>query len=109
MIQCVFQWSHCGPHRSLFGCFSRRYYDVHLCGVGVLEVKCPFTCRDKSFLEQSKKSTFFLVANSGNMALDNSHMYYHQVQAEIKLCGAKFSKFIASRKVVLQSTNTEHI
>ena len=28
------------------------------------------------------------------MALDNSHVYYYQVQAEIKLCGAKFSKFI---------------
>ena len=44
-----------------FGASPDGIIKCNCCCVGVLEVKCPFRCRDKSFLEVSKESTFFLV------------------------------------------------
>ena len=79
----------------LFGVSPDGIIKCNCCGVGVLEVKCPFRCRDKSFQEASKESTFFLVDNSGNMAVDTSRANYYQVQAQIKLCGANFGDFVA--------------
>ena len=32
------------------------------CDNGVLEIKCPFSCRDKAFLEKAKDGAFFLHA-----------------------------------------------
>ena len=30
------------------------------CGSGVIEIKCPYSCKDKSFLEATSESTLFL-------------------------------------------------
>ena len=78
----------------IFGASPDGIINCTCCGCGVLEVKCPYRCKDKSFLEASKESTFFLVSKSESMALDTSHAYYYQVQAQIKLCGANFDDFI---------------
>ena len=38
-------------------------------------MKCPFSCKNKSFLEASKESKFFLKENSGQLSLDTDHAY----------------------------------
>ena len=35
------------------------------CGSGVVEIKCPYSCKDKSFLEATADSMFFLEHNDG--------------------------------------------
>lgn len=73
------------------------------CGNGVLEIKCPFACKNKSFLDASKeRSKFFLCESNGKMTLDRTHTYYYQVQAQIEVCGAKYCDFVVwSEKEVL--------
>ena len=43
------------------------------CGFGVLEVKCPYSCRDTSFREKATESTFFLDEFDGELALNVYH------------------------------------
>ena len=69
------------------------------CGNGVIEVKCPYSCRDKGLVEKSKDSRFFLKAGTdGKIALDTSHAYYYQVQAQLKFCDAKYCDFVVWRE-----------
>ena len=44
------------------------------CGKGVVEVKCPFSCRDKSFSEAVKEKTFCL--EEGTFFLKKDHEYF---------------------------------
>ena len=64
-------------------------------GMGVLEVKCPYSCRDKSLAEASSDSNSCLEMQlDGVMTLKKTHTYFYQVQAQIKLCNAKFCDFV---------------
>lgn len=72
------------------GCIS-----CDCCGFGVLEIKCPFSCTDKSFLEASDDTTFCLGhADDGTFFLKKSHAYFYQVQAQIHLCDADYCDFV---------------
>ena len=65
------------------------------CGKGVLEIKCPFTCKDKSFLMASlESSTFCLKDGDNDLKLDTLHAYYYQVQVQMKLCGVNYCDFV---------------
>lgn len=69
------------------------------CGFGVLEIKCPFSCADKTFQDASKTSSFFLeYLSDGSIRLKKSHAYYYQVQAQILLCKADYCDFIVWSK-----------
>ena len=71
------------------------------CGSGVIEVKCPFSCVDRSFLESTNDSRFCLEhVHDGCFALKTDHTYYYQIQLQMKyaksifvtlLCGGKKS------------------
>ena len=67
------------------------------CGNGVLEIKCPYSCRDTSFREKATESTFFLHSIDGELTLNVNHAYYFQVQALLKLCNAKYCDFVVFR------------
>ena len=72
------------------GCIS-----CDCCGFGVLEIKCPFSCTDKSFLEASDDTTFCLGhADDGSFFLKKLHAYFYQVQAQIHLCDADYCDFV---------------
>ena len=47
------------------------------CGKGVVEVKCPFLCRDKPFSEAMKEKTSCLA--EGTFFLNKDHAYFYQV------------------------------
>ena len=59
------------------------------CGNGVVEVKCPYSCRDQSLFEKSNNSQFFLkVGVDGKLFLDVTH-----AQAQLKFCDANYCDF----------------
>ena len=65
--------------------------DGIMAGKGVLEIKCPYSCRDKSLLEKSRESRFFLKADKDRkLTLDITHSYHYQVQAQLKFCSADY-------------------
>ena len=55
------------------------------CGKGVLEIKCPYSCVTKSFLEAAKDRQFFVESNNGKSSLKRNHAYYYQIQMQLKL------------------------
>ena len=55
------------------------------CGAGTLEIKCPFSCQNKSFTEACDNSNFFWENVDEIFSLKKSHSYYYQEQAEMKL------------------------
>ena len=61
-------------------------------GKRVVEVKCPFSCRDKSFDEAVKDREFCLEEDT--FLLKQNHPYYFQVQLQMKLCKVKFCDFV---------------
>ena len=65
----------------------------------MIEVKCPYSCNKKSFLERSEESRFFLERNNcGEINLDVYHTHYSEVQAQLKFCHAKYGDFVVWRE-----------
>ena len=68
------------------------------CEFGVVEIKCPYSCKDKSFLEATAESTFFLKRNDGVTNLKTNHTYFHRVQAQMKFCRVTYCNFVVWRE-----------
>jgi len=69
------------------------------CEDRVLEIKCPFSCKNKTFSEVViDNSSFFLADDGGSLALKEDHMYYYQVQLQMKLCHMQYCDFVAWRE-----------
>ena len=70
------------------------------CGTGVLEIKCPYSCKNKGLKEVSEeKSWFFLrVTETGHLELKDNHQYFYQVQLQMKLCNASYCDFVVWSK-----------
>ena len=64
------------------------------CGKRVVEVKCPFSCKNKAFLAATSEPTFFLHETNGSFTLKREHAYYYQIQLQMKICGTKFGDFV---------------
>lgn len=83
------------PH---LGASPDGYVKCHCCGSGVIEIKCPFSCRDRSFLESVGDRNFCLVrSEDDNFVLKKQHSYFYQVQLQMKLCDVKFCDFVIWR------------
>lgn len=62
----------------------------------VLEVKYPYSCKDKAFSEATETdSTFFLDKVDGKLSLKRDHQYYCQMQLQMKLCETTHGDFIS--------------
>ena len=60
-------------------------------GNGVLEIKCPYSCRQKDLVEASEDSSFFLCqSEKGVIKLKESYQYYYQVQMQMKFCNVEY-------------------
>ena len=57
------------------------------CGEGVVEIKCPYTCKNVSPLINPPS---FLEVVNGAMKLKTSHPYYAQVQGQMGVTGRKW-------------------
>jgi len=65
------------------------------CGKGVLEVKCPYSCRCKAFKDAMNDANFFLSCSSdGQVVLKTNHAYYYQIQLQMALCEVNYCDFV---------------
>nr|XP_022310131.1 uncharacterized protein LOC111115613 [Crassostrea virginica] len=56
----------------------------------IIEVKCPFTAKDKTIMEAcSSIKDFFLVDDQGKLSLRVTHDYWHQIQGQLHLTGTE--------------------
>ena len=55
-------------------------------------MKCPFSCKDKSFDEAVKDEAFCWEKET--FLLKQGHVYYFQVQLQMKMCKVKFCDFV---------------
>ena len=80
------------PH---FGASPDGYVKCYCCGCGVIEIKCPFSCKDPSFLEAIGEKSFCLEGSEdGSYTLKRQHAYFYQVQLQMKLCNVSFCDFV---------------
>ena len=68
-------------------------------GPGALEIKCPSKYKDSSIKETIEKemtsqSHFRQFYLTHDLMLNNSHNYWHQVQAEMAVLGTKWAHFV---------------
>ena len=67
------------------------------CGFGNLEIKCPFTHREKSISEYAEVSDTCITAapqNPSKYEIRRGHPYYTQVQHQMFVTGAKYADFV---------------
>eukprot|EP00117_Sycon_ciliatum_P019190 scpid45373/ scgid17476/ PHD finger protein ING1; Protein INHIBITOR OF GROWTH 1 len=64
------------------------------CGNGVVEVKCPYGCRDSSLHDAADSGKFCLVKSGGALHLKQDHMYYYQVQLQMLVCKVQYCDFV---------------
>lgn len=67
------------------------------CGLGVVEVKCPFCAKDASTLEEvaQRQSNFCLqVDDTDTLKLSKGHPYYLQCQLQIKVTKRAYCDFV---------------
>lgn len=67
------------------------------CGMGSLEVKCPFSCKDK--LPDDNSSTFCMMKKDDDTwMLKRDHSYYYQVQTQLHVCRLSYGDFVVWSK-----------
>ena len=83
------------PSHPLRGATPDSFVECKCYGKGVIEVKCPYSCKQKSIEQRTEDSQFFLKQNEkGDLYLDPYHTYYFQVQAQLKFCSASYADFV---------------
>ena len=80
------------PH---LGASPDGYVKFYCCGCGVIEIKCPFSCKDRSFLEAIGEKSFCLEGSEdGSYIMKQQYAYFYQVQLQTKLCDVSFCEFV---------------
>ena len=64
------------------------------CGNGVVEIKCPYSAKNKALCALIEEHAFFLEQLGTVTALKKDHAYYFQVQAQMKFCNARYCDFV---------------
>ena len=83
------------PSHPFMGASPDSFVECKCRGKGVIEVKCPYSCKQKSFEQRTEDSQFFLKQDEkGDLYLDPYHAYYFQVQAQLKFCSASYADFV---------------
>ena len=97
------------PH---FGATPDGIVQCTCCGRGVVEVKCPYRCKDTSFKKASQDSTFCLTNTAeGKFTLKTGHAYYYQIQLQMEVCQVKYCDFIVwspNEMIVLRILPNKH-
>ena len=63
-------------------------------GSGVVEIKCPFSCRSVSWEEGIGKASFLEQDAHGTVGVKQPHAYYYQIQAQMHICHATYCDFV---------------
>lgn len=71
------------------------------CGMGILEIKCPYCKRGDTHEQAAEDKDFCLQNMGGQISLKRNHMYFYQVQAQLNISSSEYCDF-----VVLTQDNT---
>ena len=67
------------------------------CGIGSLEVKCPFSCKEK--LPDDNNTSFCMIKKDDvTWMLKRDHSYYYQVQMQLHVCRLSHGDFVVWSK-----------
>jgi len=79
------------PSSPFVGTSPDGIVECSCCGCGVLEIKCPYSCK---YQDRADEHSIFLEEDdSRNLQLKESHPYYYQVQLQMKLYGTHYCDF----------------
>lgn len=80
------------PDRIVYDCKASQPW-------GLVEVKCPYSARDRTPLEAARTlKNFMLKEVDGELSLDRAHDYFYQIQGQMALTGAKWCDFVVYTK-----------
>lgn len=82
------------PLYPFFGVSPDGIINCSCCSAGVLEVKCPYRCKDKSINEMVDQRDFCLENVGGSVSLKKDHAYYYQIQLQMKICEVEYCDFV---------------
>ena len=76
---------------------------------GLIEIKCPFWCRDFKIREAIERSStegrdFHLYEENGQIKLKKGHNYWWQVLGQLLISGAKWCDFVTYTRTDLTVT-----
>ena len=80
------------PH---LGATPDGFVSCNCCGEGLVEIKCPYKCRD--VILSSIDDTSFYLKTDGigtKLSLLENHDYYYQVQGQLALCEKPCCDFV---------------
>ena len=63
------------------------------CGMGILEIKCPYKYRECNPTDIDD-SAFYLLRTPDGLKLKPSHQYYYQVQMQLVICEVSYCDFV---------------
>lgn len=64
------------------------------CGLGVLEVKCPYKERCSSIQQYLLSDSSCFLLEDNEILLDRRHQYYYQVQSQLHICNVQYCDFV---------------
>ena len=86
------------PSYPFFGATPDGIVNCSCCGAGVLEIKCPFRCKEISFEDATVQGSFCLEKDNSGLRLKIDHAYYYQVQLQMKICQVEYADFVLWRE-----------
>lgn len=67
---------------------------------GILEIKCPYSARDKTVQEAvDSYPNFFMERHGQSLRLKRNHAHWYQVQGQLLVTGAAFCDFVTYTKI----------
>ena len=81
------------PDYPVFGASPDATVSCDCCGVGTLEVKCPYCASSVTEYAARGKQSCLITTDNGKR-LRHDHPYYYQVQTQIAICDTDYSDFV---------------
>jgi len=94
-----FQVDECGlfvsPMYPTLGASPDGIISCDCCGIGTLEIKCPYCSRDFTPETATEYEMLtFLEHDEDRLKLKESHAYFYQVQAQLHICEVQYGDFV---------------
>ena len=88
------------PLHPFMGATPNGIVQFECCGVGVIEIKCPFSCVEKSIQLNAVENPSFCLHqdDEGILTLKANHAYLYQVQMQMRFADAQYCDFIVWRE-----------
>ena len=93
-VDCKQSQSVINPKYPFIGASPDGYVTCSCHRKSLIEVKCPYRCRDKSIETVANDKDFCLTIEDGKYYLDKDHAYFYQVQCQLNICEIDMCHFV---------------